>query len=67
MKCPYVDGYHFESDSGKSIQMKTIWGVANKALSLILSELPEEARTHDVVELAIEEIGKQLNGANVSL
>lgn len=67
MKCPYMDGYRFGSDSGESIQMKTIWEVANKALSLILSELPEEARTNDVVKEVLEEIKKQLNGIKVRL
>lgn len=44
-----------------------MWDIANKALTGIVSELPEEARTHDVVAEILKECTRQLNGAHVSL
>ncbi len=67
MTCPYVDGYYFESESGEIVQMKSIWEIANKALAQIVSELPKEARTHDVVAKVLKETELQLKGINVSL
>lgn len=67
MTCPYVDGYYFESESGETVQMKSIWEIANKALAQIVSELPKEARTHDVVAKVLKETELQLKGINVSL
>ena len=66
-ECPYTDGYHFESDSGKSIQMKVIWEIANRVLMQIVSELPEEAQTHDVVTKVLNEAEMQLRGAKIIL
>ena len=67
MTCPYVDGYYFESESGEIVQMKSIWEIANKALAQIVSELPKEARTHDVVAKVLKETELQPKGINVSL
>lgn len=64
---PYLNAVHFESDSGVSVQMKTVWEIANKALTQIVSELPEEARTHDVVKRVLTEASQQLNGIAVKL
>lgn len=67
IKNPYLPGAYFESESGESIELSKVWTIANKTLAGIVSELPEEARTHDVIARVLKEASQQLNGIKVSL
>lgn len=67
IKNPYLSGVFLETESGEIIELKDIWEIANKALAGIISELPEEARTHDVISRVLTEASQQLRGIKVSL
>lgn len=55
------------SNNGEGIEGEKIDKIARKAIEMILSELPEEVRTYDIVNTILEEAKHQLNGMNVSL
>ena len=55
------------SNNGNGIEGEKLDEIARKAIETILSELPEEVRTYDIVNTILEEAKNQLNGMNVSL
>lgn len=55
------------SNNGNGIEGEKLDEIARKAIETILSELPEEVRTYDIVNMILEEAKYQLNGMNVSL
>lgn len=55
------------SNNGNGIEGEKLDEIARKAIETILSELPEEVRTYDIVNTILEEAKYQLNGMNVSL
>lgn len=55
------------SNNGNGIEGEKLDEIARKAIETILSELPEEVRTYDIVNTILEEVKYQLDGMNVSL
>ena len=55
------------SNNGNGIEGERLDEIARKAIETILSELPEEVRTYDIVNTILEEAKYQLDGMNVSL
>ena len=55
------------SNNGEGIEGEKVDEIARKAIEAILSELPEEVRTYDIVKTILDEMLYQLNGINVSL
>lgn len=53
------------SNNGNGIEGEKLDEIARKAIETILSELPEEVRTYDIVNTILEEAKYQLNGMNV--
>lgn len=55
------------SNNGNGIEGEKLDKIARETIETILSELPEEVRTYDIVNTILEEAKYQLNGMNVSL
>ena len=55
------------SNNGNGIEGEKLDEIARKAIETILSELPEDVRTYDIVNTILEEVKYQLDGMNVSL
>lgn len=61
-----MSGRHVESISGVWVDEDEIDKVADCALQKILSMLPEEARTADIVKYVLERAKRKTDGARVT-
>jgi hypothetical protein len=60
-------GCVIESISGVKIEEDKIDSIARKAIKTIVSELPEEAQTLDVIQYVLKAAKEQANGCRIRL
>lgn len=60
-------GRYVISNNGNGIEGEKLDKIARETIETILSELPEEVRTYDIVKTILDEMLYQINGMKVSL
>ena len=60
-------GRYVISNNGNGIEGEKLDKIARETIETILSELPEEVRTYDIVKTILDEMLYQINGTKISL